>query len=111
MKTPKTKTKRIKYMNTATIVFNFFSAFIIAAGTAAGCVFIGGAPTKWQIVGCVVAGLVVASKDTRSLLKLPSVDQSSFETSRVSENKSTGTVVTETSKTVIATPTEPPKTP
>jgi hypothetical protein len=63
-------------MSNLTVILNFFSAFIISAGTAFGCVLIGGTPTKWQIVGCVVAGLVVASKDTRSLLKLPPVDDS-----------------------------------
>ncbi len=61
-------------MNNLTIILNFFSAFIISSGTAFGCVLIGSSPTKWQIVGCIVAGLVVASKDTRSLLKLPPVD-------------------------------------
>jgi hypothetical protein len=63
-------------MSTFTVILNFFSAFIIAAGTSFGCVLIGGSPTKWQIVGCVVAGLVVAAKDTRSLMKLPPVDDS-----------------------------------
>jgi len=61
-------------MSNLTILLNFFSAFIISAGTAFGCVLIGSSPTKWQIVGCIVSGLVVASKDTRSLLKLPPVD-------------------------------------
>lgn len=56
------------------IVTNFITAFIVSAGTALGCVLIGGEPTKWQIVGCVVAGLVVAAKDTRSLLKMPPVE-------------------------------------
>jgi hypothetical protein len=65
---------RLKIMNNLTIVLNFFSAFIISAGTAFGCVLIGSSPTKWQIVGCIVAGLVVAAKDTRSLLKLPPVE-------------------------------------
>ena len=56
------------------IATNFATAFIVAAGTALGCVLIGEQPTKWQIVGCVVAGLVVAAKDTRSLLKMPPVE-------------------------------------
>ena len=61
-------------MTSLTVILNFVSAFIIAAGTAFGCVLIGGEPTRWQIVGCIVAGLVVAAKDTRSLLKLPPVE-------------------------------------
>jgi len=61
-------------MNNSTIFINFITAFVVAAGSAFGCVLIGGEPTHWQIVGCIVAGFVVASKDTRSLLKLPPVD-------------------------------------
>lgn len=61
-------------MTNQAVVFNFISAFAISAGTSFGCVSIGGNPTKWQIVGCLIAGLVIAFKDTRSLLKLPPVD-------------------------------------
>ncbi len=60
-------------MSTLTIILNFFSAFIIAAGTSFGCVLI---DSGQEMVGGVVSGLVVASKDTRSLLKLPPVDDS-----------------------------------
>ena len=61
-------------MNNMTVIVNAVTAFIIASGTALGVVLIGGTPTKWQIVGAIVAGLVVAAKDTRSLLKLPPVE-------------------------------------
>ena len=61
-------------MSKAYIATNFATAFIVAAGTALGCVLIGGEPTRWQIIGCVVAGLVVAAKDTRSLLKMPPIE-------------------------------------
>lgn len=39
-----------------------------------GVVIVGGKPTVWQVVAAVILGLVVAAKDTRSLLKLPPVD-------------------------------------
>lgn len=57
-------------MSKAYIITNAVTAFIISAGTALGVVLIG-QPTKWQIYGCIAAGLVVAAKDTRSLLKMP----------------------------------------
>lgn len=57
-------------------LINFVLAFIVGAGSALGVVIIGGEPTKWQIVGAIVAGLVIAAKDTRSFLKLPPVDPS-----------------------------------
>lgn len=55
-------------------LINFILAFIVGAGSALGVVIIGGEPTKWQIVGAIVAGLVIAAKDTRSFLKLPPID-------------------------------------
>lgn len=61
-------------MSKAYIITNAATAFIISAGTALGVVFVGGQPTKWQIIAAIVAGLVVAAKDTRSLLKMPSVE-------------------------------------
>lgn len=61
-------------MKAITIIISAGTAFIIAAGGALGVVFVGGQPTKWQIAAAVVLGLVVAAKDTRSLLQLPSVD-------------------------------------
>lgn len=61
-------------MSTIYIVVSFFTAFLIAAGGAMGVVIVGGKPTVWQVVAAVILGLVVAAKDTRSLLKLPPVD-------------------------------------
>lgn len=61
-------------MKTATIVISAVTAFTISAGGALGVVFVGGPPTKWQIAAAVMLGLVVAAKDTRSLLALPPVD-------------------------------------
>lgn len=60
-------------MKTVTIIISAITAFTIAAGGALGVVFVGGEPTKWQIVASIVLGLVVAAKDTRSLLQLPPV--------------------------------------
>ena len=62
-------------MTKAYIAFNFVTAFLVVGGAAFGCVIIGGEPTKWQIVGCIVAGLGGSAKDTRSLLKLPPVTE------------------------------------
>jgi hypothetical protein len=61
-------------MKTALIIISALTAFCIAAGGALGVVLVGGAPTKWQIVAAIILGVVVAAKDTRSLLKLPPVD-------------------------------------
>lgn len=62
-------------MNRNIVIFNFTSAFFIGGGTAFMCVIAGGSPPNmWQVIGCVVTGLVVAYKDTRSLLKLPPVE-------------------------------------
>lgn len=61
-------------MNTLTVIISAATAFVISAGGAIGVVLVGGAPTKWQIVAACVLGLVVAAKDTRSLLKLPPVN-------------------------------------
>lgn len=58
-------------MNTTYILVSFFTAFVIAAGGALGVVIVGGKPSIWQVVAAVTLGLVVAAKDTRSLLKLP----------------------------------------
>ena len=60
-------------MKTATIIVSALTAFIIAAGGSLGVVFVGGKPTAWQIGAAITLGLVVAAKDTRSLLKLPDV--------------------------------------
>lgn len=62
-------------MKVAVIIISAFTAFTIAAGGALGVVLVGGQPTKWQIVAAAVLGLVVAAKDTRSLLKLPPVNE------------------------------------
>lgn len=61
-------------MSKTYIIVNACTAFVIAAGTAIGVVMVGGRPTGMQIGAAVVAGLVVAAKDTRSLLKMPAVD-------------------------------------
>ena len=61
-------------MTKAYILTNALTAFIISAGTALGVVMVGGTPSHAQIGAAIVAGLVVAAKDTRSLLKLPPVD-------------------------------------
>jgi len=58
-------------MSTTYILVSFFTAFVIAAGGALGVVIVGGKPSPWQVVAAVTLGLVVAAKDTRSLLKLP----------------------------------------
>jgi hypothetical protein len=63
-------------MSKAYIITNAVTAFTISSGTALGVVLVGGKPTAWQVVAAVVAGLVVAAKDTRSLLKLPPVEDS-----------------------------------
>lgn len=62
-------------MNTIVIIISALTAFCIAAGGALGVVLVGGAPTQPQIYAAVILGIVVAAKDTRSLLKLPPVDQ------------------------------------
>ena len=61
-------------MKTATIFVSALTAFIIAAGGALGVVTAGGKPTGIQVIAAVILGLVVAAKDTRSLLKLPDVN-------------------------------------
>lgn len=61
-------------MSKSYIVVNAITAFIISSGTAIGVVLVGGTPTKLQIGAALVAGLVVAAKDTRSLLKMPEVE-------------------------------------
>lgn len=63
-------------MKPLTIIVSAFTAFIIAAGGALGVVLVGGKPTNGQIAVAVILGLVVAAKDTRSLLKLPPFDDS-----------------------------------
>lgn len=57
------------------LLLNAATAFLIASGTAIGVVFVAGPPTKWQVIAAAVAGIVVAAKDTRSLLKLPPIDE------------------------------------
>ena len=61
-------------MNTVTVIVSAVTAFTIAAAGSLGLIVLGGPPSKWQIVGVIAFGLVVAAKDTRSLLKLPPVD-------------------------------------
>lgn len=61
-------------MSTIYIVISFLTAFAIAAGGSMVVVFVGGKPTPWQIASAITLGLIVAAKDTRSLLKLPPVD-------------------------------------
>jgi hypothetical protein len=61
-------------MNTLTITISAVTAFVISAGGALGVVFVGGKPSGWQIGAACMLGLVVAAKDTRSLLKLPPVE-------------------------------------
>lgn len=55
------------------------TAFIIAAGGALGVVFVGGEPTKYQILAAIVLGAVVSAKDLRALYKLPPVSGESSE--------------------------------
>lgn len=62
------------------ILTNAITAFIIGSGTALGVVLTGGKPTGLQVVACVVAGLVIAAKDTRSLLKMPDVQTETNQT-------------------------------
>lgn len=61
-------------MKPLTIIVSAITAFTISAGGALGVVLVGGQPTKWQIVAAIILGLVVAAKDTRSLLQLPPVE-------------------------------------
>ncbi len=61
-------------MNKAAIVISAITAFVISAGGALGVVFVGGEPTRYQILAAIILGAVVAAKDTRSLLKLPPVN-------------------------------------
>ena len=64
-------------MKATVIIINAGTAFVVSAGTALGCVLIatkGQAPDKWSIISCIISGLVVAAKDTRSFLKLPPVN-------------------------------------
>jgi membrane protein YdbS with pleckstrin-like domain len=61
-------------MNSLTVIISAITAFVIATGGALGVVFVGGQPTKWQVAASIVLGLGVAAKDTRSLLKLPPVE-------------------------------------
>ena len=61
-------------MKTTTIIVSAVTAFTISAGGALGVVLVGGQPTRWQIVAAIILGLVVAAKDTRSLLQLPPVN-------------------------------------
>ena len=66
-------------MNKLTILISACTAFIIGSGLALGAVLAGGPPTKWQVVIIIFAGLTVAAKDTRSLLKLPPVNEETFD--------------------------------
>jgi hypothetical protein len=61
-------------MKTVTIVISALTAFIIAAGGSLAVVMAGGKPSGVQIGAAIILGLVVAAKDTRSLLKLPDVN-------------------------------------
>lgn len=58
-------------MKPITVIISAFTAFTIAAGGSLGVVIVAGKPTPYQIAAAVILGLVVAAKDTRSLLKLP----------------------------------------
>lgn len=66
-------------MNTQAIL-SAITAFIIASGGALGVVFVGGEPSKYQILAAVVLGAVVAAKDLRTLYKLPPVSGEEPET-------------------------------
>jgi len=61
-------------MNTTTIIVSAITAFVIAFTGAMIVVLVGGKPTTWQTLTALGVGLAVAAKDTRSLLKLPPVN-------------------------------------
>jgi hypothetical protein len=71
--TKKTNTQAPR-MNTTTIIVSAITAFIIAFTGSMIVVLVGGKPTPWQILTALGVGLAVSAKDTRSLLKLPPVN-------------------------------------
>ena len=64
-------------MNTITIIISAITAFVITAGGALAIAFLavhGAMPDLPVWISAVVLGFVAAAKDTRSLLKLPPVN-------------------------------------
>ncbi len=52
----------------------FFTAWMVGAGTSLGVATFAAGKINWQgIVGAAIAGLVTASKDYRSLKRMPAV--------------------------------------